>query len=253
MKWYQTETMSRPHARIEETLSLVDFWIDDARSRRQIITLELESSEAPGLPSDRAFTLEAIETEHLCAGACHLILPLDVGLVSPAKLLAFANDLFAIDGFTYGIGGFAINWNPRMKAATLVKNEFPYLAKRYPGIDIPYLIATLLTVNQGIKSINWLTMLSKELWGSLELSEISSIRSSPSVKIHGIAAGGSIIQAGPRPLLGDTYSRETMTDYLVVGRALSSIRCRTHPAIIPGDDEFTSIARTEEWLARFDG
>jgi hypothetical protein len=251
LKWYETETMGTPQQLTSETLDLLDFWLDDERSRRQITTLELESSEDPTFPSDCAFTFKSINSNMLKAGACRLVLPYDFGFKTPDRLLQLATDLFAVDEFNYGLAGFAINWNPRSKVANLAKANFGYLAKRYRGLDIPQLIGTLLTVSAGIKTINWLTILNKEKWDDLDSEWPLANVDAPGIRIR-VNAWGTIIQAGPKPLLGDTYKGEKVEAYEVVGRALSSIRCHNHPEIIPAGEGDDAQTLTEEWLGRFD-
>lgn len=251
LRWYETETMGRPAPINVESLGLLGFWLRDPRARRQIMTLELQGGEDPSLPSDVALVFKYLELTDGPVGVCRLVLPVQVGATDPDQLLDLTHRLCAQPGFTHGTAGFAVNWNPRSPVARRAKEQFPYIAARFPGIDIPNLTGTLLTVSKGIKSINWLTMLSGGLW-ALVADEFGEATAEHGVVVHRLD-GGVIVQAGSRPILGDTYHDECLDSYRVVGRALRVLRCREHPVIIPAEDEDESVARTEAWLSRWEG
>ena len=121
------------------------------------------------------------------------------------------------------------------------------LSQRYPGIDIPDLDGDLYVIKNGIKCVNWLTFLNKAYCDRLGGVEGMHKSLGGDIMVH-LLANGVIIQAGPRPEIGDVNRRARLPLYRKVGRVLASLRAKDHPPFIPSADDDA----TEKWLGRFD-
>jgi hypothetical protein len=114
------------------------------------------------------------------------------------------------------------------------------------------LSTTLYAIRQGLKSAGWLTLVGRRLLDTLGGEEALARALPAEVTVHTLPFG-VLIQAGPRPLLGDVNRREDLPLYRAVGRVLAPVRSRAHPAYLyksaaEGEDH----GWTEQWLARFD-
>ena len=125
------------------------------------------------------------------------------------------------------------------------------LAARFRGleVDIPWSHAIYLAKEDRIKGINWLSIIDRERIERLGGSEALTAALGAGILRYPFSTG-VVIQAGPRPLLGDVHLQEPMPHYTQVARALKPIRI----------DSILSLSsphgfdrdRTDKWLARFD-
>jgi hypothetical protein len=124
------------------------------------------------------------------------------------------------------------------------------IGMRHPGIDLPSADNTSFVIREGIKRVNWLTLLGGELVE--RTGGLNGIDGRSGVVVHRVGPG-LIVQAGDEPLIGDTNRRDTCETYRRVGRALKGIRCRKHPAFIFGPEGIiASDEKTEAWLSSLD-
>jgi len=127
------------------------------------------------------------------------------------------------------------------------------LAQRFPGLEVDYPISQRRYLKEGIKGVNWLTVLGDKwvegLGGRDRLREQLE-----SDFVFYDYMGGLIIQAGPHPQFGDANRKNIPKQYRTLSRLLKPIRVdypvalqHTHPNQDSMDRE-----RTSEWFARFD-
>lgn len=135
-------------------------------------------------------------------------------------------------------------------------------AQRFPGLEIDYLTshANWLTDGRegdrdGIKGVNWLTVVGDrylpELGGADKVeADLAALDSQFVVRRYD---GGIVIQAGPRPQLGDARRGIWPTLYVKLARYLKPIRVTKHNpfqigrTVVPFNKE-----NSEAWLRRFD-
>jgi hypothetical protein len=245
---YETGTMSTPKPVKGDTFSLLPFWLTNPKAKQDILMLRLDNSMAPDDAADRGFVMVAIEDDH--AGALRLVLNREFIDESVSPLVEVAKSLARKLSFSSGHCGYSLNWNNNGDLAHAAKGEIAVLSQRYPGIDIPDLDGDLVVIKSGLKCINWLTFLNKEycerLGGSKKLHESLG----KDIALHSLS-NGVIIQAGPRPDIGDVNRRSRLPLYKKVGSVVSSLRAKGHPEFIPTVTTYDEEA-TEKWLARFD-
>jgi hypothetical protein len=123
------------------------------------------------------------------------------------------------------------------------------LAKRFRGLELDFPGLQTDFLREGIKGINWLTVLA-DAWVA-KLGGLEALRAALGAEnpVHEYP-GGVVIQAGPHPLLGDLNRAEPMPNYEKVAAVLKPIRVSDMDALAPwhGLDR----TQTADWLARFD-
>lgn len=248
LKFYCTETMRAYRKITAETMDLLPFWLTEPNARRDMYILRMNGALHPEATSDKAFFFRAIESKK--RGALRLVLPTSLIQSSPDTLRELTRALALNFNFDSGHAGYCFNWSDDITLGFYARSKLFHLGMRYPGIDIPSMATTLFIVPDGIKGINWLTLVGTkhlERLGSLEnLCKMLGDQILVDNLVHGV-----MFQAGPAPETGDVNRHHVLPLYHRVGRVLSRIRATEHPPfIIRGklaDDD-----ATQEWLSRFD-
>jgi hypothetical protein len=170
---------------------------------------------------------------------------------SPSVLPELAQRLTRRLNYHSGHAGFAVNWNETGDDLLDAQETMFVVSQRYIGIDLSELSATMSAIPDGIKCVNWLTLLSAEHVDRLGGAGLLRRQLGPDVPVHKVGSG-IVIQAGSRPETGDVNYGRTLPLYRRVGRAVADIRAKTHaPFLLHGDDVYDEEL-TEEWLGRFD-
>ena len=149
---------------------------------------------------------------------------------------------------------------------TYISSEFePYVyywAMRFPGLEAEYPSSHAIWLRkgregekEGIKGVNWMTVVGDHLLA--ELGGVDSV----CARIVEIDArfivhryeGGVVIQAGERPVLGDAERGSWPELYVKLSKFLKPIRISEHrPFQYAGDGERFDLERSQAWLRRFD-
>ena len=160
-----------------------------------------------------------------------------------------------------GYSGIGIIESPDLATSVDYEPIVYQIAQRFPGLEVDYPESHCMYLRDGIKGVNWLTVLG-EGWVS-KLGGAAAIRSAvmgmdSRFAVHDVD-GGIIIQAGERPSLGDMDRGVWPELYTQLAAYLKPIRMSRHrpfqhgsPADQPGTLRFDK-ERSEAWLRRFDG
>ena len=176
----------------------------------------------------------------------------------PEVLLNICRTLKPVSGY----GGIGVIESPDSLIASEYEPIVYHWAQRLPGLEADYPISHDLWLpsgreggRDGIKGGNWLTVLSDryvaELGGADRIeADLKALDSRFLVHRY---EGGVMIQAGPRPQLGDVKRDLWPTLYVKLAKYLKPVRVTRHHSFQhcgPGvrfDNE-----RSEAWLRRFD-
>lgn len=151
----------------------------------------------------------------------------------------------------HGYGGFTFLESQDLAVRSKTQPLICSLARRFPGIDVDRPPVHLLHVANGIKGVNWLTFLGAR-WLNSAGGRAVLRAALPDAFVFQDCGDGLLIQAGPRPQIGDRNQKLWITLYPELSRLLKPIRIRNHrPLDFYGPNRFDE-ERTEEWLARFD-
>ena len=146
-----------------------------------------------------------------------------------------------------GHGGLTFGYDPWDKDVAF--EEIYAGARRFWGIDIEDLNATLPTTAKGIKAVNWLTLIGRrwEKWAELEAGLASLGNAGVTVNPH---LNAVLLVAGPQPVFGDQNRPDASLDpYRAVAQALAPLFLTAHPDF--AGDKFETNGNTLGWVRRF--
>ena len=248
LNFYHTESIRYDRRVTDDTVNLLPFWLHKPQAKRTMPMLFMSAASTADTASDKAFSFMALE--YRSAGALRLVLPAGMFGEPATWMVELTQNLVKELDFVSGHAGYSLNWNEDGHLATLAEQELYHLSRRYPGIDLPSISATIRTASQGIKCANWLTLLGAR-WCE-ELGGVDGLRMAlgTDILVHELQ-NGVIIQAGGVPEIGDVNRHRLLPRYHQVGRVLAPIRSLEHAGFIRRGRMYDDEA-TEEWLGRFD-
>jgi len=174
--------------------------------------------------------------------------------VLPEMLLTFCRRLKPVSGY----GGIGMNECADSGLSARYTPIVYEVAQRFPGFEPDYPADHILSLEKGdggIKSINWLTVVGDRLLAKLGGADAvqAALVALDSRFIVQRFTGGAMIQAGPRPELGDAALADWPELYVKLAKYLKPIRVAKHfPFHRPGPGDHFDQARTDAWLRRFD-
>ncbi|MEO7035113.1 MAG: type VI immunity family protein [Polyangiaceae bacterium] len=174
--------------------------------------------------------------------------------VTQYSLAAFAklvDEFSAIIKPSHGYAGWAVVTHVMQSDSRHSMAPVTAFARRFRGLEVEQVTSHAIDLErrEAIKGINWLTILGNpwlEKLGGLGALKVALGEGIP-VRPYG---EGVVIQAGPRPLLGDVNAGEKMDAYYRVSLALKPIRTDYLDAFATGYG--FGQEQTTEWLKRFD-
>ena len=95
--------------------------------------------------------------------------------------------------------------------------------------------------------VNWITLIGHEIAKACPEAVDEGQRSA--FASHALA-GCTVLQAAPRPALGDRH-REWLSGYARLARALEPLQVRDHPPFAEGSLSRWTAENTNAWLRRF--
>lgn len=127
---------------------------------------------------------------------------------------------------------------------------YPF-AMRFPCLDVDNALTLSRFLIAGIKGVNWLNVLSDKFLEKLGGKEALQ-KTLGAEFIFFDYPGGTMIQAGPTPQLGDVNRRNIPKYYKRLGSILKSIRAEYPHEYLEAPEGVDSLEKTKEWFARFD-
>jgi hypothetical protein len=254
LKFYETGDMAGARQIKESTFNILPSWLDSRKRESDIFMINLESGAKKNEPSECNLFMLADEEDEEPLGALRLNLPLSSMEKGPESYIQLVRELIEKIDFESGHAGYGLHWDPRGEMSLEALEKMFYVSKRYKGIDLSDMDVTLVSMRRtkpnGIKCINWLTLLGNDL--SSRIGPVDSIQNQTGdcCTIHELKTG-IIIQAGKKPEPGDMDRNESLDSYHRVGRLLAPYRFIDHRLIF-GDPSGRIKDATNEWLGRFD-
>lgn len=234
--------------------------VDDEES-----TMDLAYSGAAYEKGAGAYMLSALCQEYrprLTLSPLKLALPLiadeEAWGVLPEVLLEVCRALKPVSGY----GGIGAVDSPFFMESYQYGSIVYHWAQRFPGMEVEYTFshANWMTDGRegkkdGIKGVNWLTVVGDrylaELGGAEEVAAAVEALDARFV-VHRYE-GGMMIQAGPRPQLGDARQGVWPELYVKLAKLLKPIRIvHTNPFHRGGPAILFTKEESEAWLRRFD-
>jgi hypothetical protein len=185
-------------------------------------------------------------------GIFHVALPLlwftDHAGSLPEFLLSICERLKPISGYA----GLGIIESPALLARMPYQRTVRELAERFPGLDADTGPNTSRRIGDGIKGVNWLTVLSERCIDKVGGIEYLRARLDETFYFYRYE-GGIIIQAGPKPQIGDATADNWPRHYVTLAKVLKSVQITTHNPMHFGGTGGFDYEATLAWLVRFDG
>jgi hypothetical protein len=184
-------------------------------------------------------------------GYFHLSLPLrwfvDREETFPEHILRVCERIKPVSGYG-GIG--IVESSSAMKRSDhqpLVRK----LAERFPGLEIEANPVSCIHLGQGMKGVNWLTTLG-DRWID-ELGGLNYLRARLGESFFFYPYdGGIVIQAGPKPQIGDTNAGRWPEHYVTLAKVLKKIQIKNHYPFHFGGPGRLDYEASLAWLFRFD-
>ena len=133
------------------------------------------------------------------------------------------------------------------------------IAERFPGLEIESTYVHTIHLGEGIKGVNWLTILGDRWIQQIGGLDYLRIRLGDDFKLTSYD-GGLMIQAGPKPQIGDVTTNRWPRHYVTLAKVLKPIQIKEHYAFHLDDPDPMGAPRldavsnsSEAWLFRFDG
>jgi hypothetical protein len=126
------------------------------------------------------------------------------------------------------------------------------IAERFPGLEIEARVEHGLSLRGGIKGVNWLTILG-DRWLN-EMGGLDHLRAGLDESFGFYPyEGGAILQAGPKPQIGDAQANRWPQHYVTLARVLKKIQVKNHHPFHFGGPGRMNHEASKAWLFRFDG
>lgn len=186
---------------------------------------------------------------HLQASGHHSFVRVLIPLQSdPGILTALAGALAKHVALYSGHAGLTFAYDPWLKEAAF--NHIYAQARRYWGIDIEDLNATLLQMKKGIKGVSWLTLLGQAYMADSRIqSALAALGNRTDVVVERRAMA-TLLLAGAQPVAGDQHRPDnTLAPYIAIAQALQPLMVSTHPDF--SGEKFVRNGNTTGWLNRF--
>ncbi|XYH93892.1 type VI immunity family protein [Sorangium sp. So ce1128] len=127
------------------------------------------------------------------------------------------------------------------------------LGERFPGLEVECRTAHCNHLQDGIKGVNWLTILGDRWVKAAGGLDDLRRRLDNNFTFHRYD-GGLVIQAGPKPELGDAQANRWPEHYVTLAKILKKIQIKNHyPMHLGGPGRRMDKNATMAWLFRFDG
>jgi hypothetical protein len=125
------------------------------------------------------------------------------------------------------------------------------IAERFPGLEVEDRVGHNIHLRTGIKGVNWLTILGDRWVKEMGLDYLRT-RLDESFGFYPYD-GGLIIQAGPKPQIGDAQANRWPQHYVTLAKVLKKIQITNHNPFHFGGPGRMNHQASLAWLFRFDG
>lgn len=173
---------------------------------------------------------------------------------APVALQRVLDDLCRMVRPFHGYAGLGILRHPNYAFARKAEPFVVPLARRFPGLELDQPVSHARQCLDGIKGVNWLTVLHDDLIDKLGGASTLADRARAFDLSWSTYDGGGILQAGPTPQLGDLDQDMVPESYATADKLLKPVRAVYEDVII--GERIAGLDRklfTRNWLDRFEG
>lgn len=145
--------------------------------------------------------------------------------VDHEQVRLFSEELITMTPFLSGSAGYFFFTRSNPHYVSQARDTEFCLARRYIGIEAQNIEVTAMHISQGLKCVNWITFIGKELMSknqkAIECAKAAAYFSRES-------DNGILIQVASHPLIGDRNRNEKLFNYISVANALSGLQVSAH-------------------------
>jgi hypothetical protein len=150
----------------------------------------------------------------------------------------------------HGYAGFGLATSiDAAEADGALKLMYPYAA-RFPGLEIDDPVALLFYLENGIKGVNWLTIVDDSLLERIGSRDEVRGSFSDLITVHEYGSG-LIVQAGPVPQLGDLETGFVPQGYREAYRVLKPLQAEHPDELIETPKGVDPLEFKDRWMKRF--
>lgn len=153
----------------------------------------------------------------------------------------------------HGYAGLGILRNPNPYAAREAEAEALSLAQRFAGLELDAPVSHALYLGNGLKGVNWMTVVSDELAAKAGGTE-ALVHKASAVGVTALRySDGAIYVAGDVPDFGDLKGAGVQPAYRAASRLLKPLRASL-PSVLMNNrvHDVDPKTFTQQWQARFD-
>ena len=166
-------------------------------------------------------------------------------------VLSFAKQLRPLNGYA----GIGVLETLDVYAREAYQSTVRQISERFPGLEVENFAISSIHTDKGIKGINWLTLLGDPWVQKIGGLDYLRIRLGDDFKITPYE-GGLMIQAGPKPQIGDADADRWPKHYVTLAKVLKPIQIKEHYPFhrgAKGGPPRMDHAASKAWTFRFDG
>ncbi len=227
----------------KKMFDMVPFWISPDGPVDGTVGVNMQGGPEKNGRTDSGFELHRSIASHL-----RLTLPVEYMLEDPVRFAQLAEAMVKRLRFVSGSAGFSLNLIPE-QWQQFEGEHIHMLTRRFVGLDIGVPWDWSKYAIEGLKTVNWLTFIGDGL--AQRMGGRAGVRSAlPADAPVTELEHGLMIQAGPRPLLGDVNRPEDITAYRKIAQALKPLSIPSS-MIRPGLFWLGGHENTLWWLSRF--
>lgn len=248
MKWVQINAAGHFRKITKKVFDMIPFWVSPEGPDKGILGVDMQGGPEKNGRIDKGFSFYHFDRSCLC-----LTLPVEYMLDDPQRFADLAKSMTSHLKFVSGNAGFAVSMYPDGGVDREEGSHIYMLSRRFDGLDLGAPRDSAFYAIHGLRTINWLTFVGDGLAGRMNGRDGVKAALPQHIPFTDLDHG-LMIQAGPKPILGDVNLQENMSDYYRVGRALKPLTFpmpivsefhRTYPYAIGGQEN------SERWHKRF--
>lgn len=184
-------------------------------------------------------------------GRFHISLPLEWAAKNPGRfpeyVLGICKRLKPLSGY----GGLGLLESPSLLTAVRWQALARKMGERFPGLEIEDRSGGSIWLRNGIKGVNWLTILGDRWVNEMGGLDYLKVRLGESFYFYPYE-GGLMIQAGQKPQIGDVKANRWPELYVTLAKVLKRIQITFHGPMHNGGKDTFDHEATMKWINRFD-
>ena len=225
-----------------KTYEMLPYWASEDSPTRVTMGVHMDGGDTPESRSDHSFYFSEGGD-----GCLRMMVPVEFMLDNPQGFVDLAVQMCRRLKFETGQGGFSLHIHHDYGSS--YDKHLRNLSHRFLGLDIGKPSSWFDAFIKGVKTVSWLTLVGDRLLNKIGGRDGLREKFTSDIKIHDLDHG-VIIQAGPKPTLGDVKAGDDISYYRRVSRVLEPIRFA--PEALRRSGVVGGRNKTRRWIARFD-